>query len=215
PRRLPRPPARGIRPRRELLQDLPPVQDVQRPEAQSRGVPRAEPRGRVESPKPDALLPKPWWRLQRGLGGRWREGRLPRGFERLGTRYGGWWLYAPAVTREPLLIDCGLGVDISFPKAFLERFGGRAIGIDPNPAALEYCRTKRPAAMDIRDAAFWKEAGATVTFHLPREPEQLPKGADGVSGSLLASHSYTGSETRSVRTTSLRELLASARRAEC
>lgn len=170
---------------------------------------------RVEPPKPEALLPKHWWRLKRSLGRRWREWRLPRGFERLGTKYGGWWLFAPAVSRDPLLIDCGLGVDISFPRAFLERFGGRAVGIDPNPAALDYSRAHCPAGMEVHAAAFWKEAGEALEFHLPRPPSELPQGADGVSGSLLASHGYTGAASLEVRTTSLAETLAQAGRPEC
>lgn len=165
--------------------------------------------------KPAAFLPLHWWRLRRSLARRWREWRLPKGFERLGTKYGGWWLSIPAVGKDPLLIDCGLGRDISFPVAFLGRCGGRVIGIDPSPAAIAYCSERCPAAMQVRAAAFWTEAGRTLTFHLPRPAEQLPSGADGVSGSLLPDHSYTGGGTLSVRTTSFAELLASAGRSEC
>ena len=156
-----------------------------------------------------------WWRLKRSVGRRWREWRLPRGFERLGTRYGGWWLYAPALGPEPLLVDCGLGKDISFPVAFLERFGGKVIGVDPNPAALEYSRAHCPANMEIRAEALWSEAGQKLSFHLPRSADLLPEGADGVSGSLLASHGYAGEEKLEVRTTSLSELLQQAGRSEC
>ncbi len=170
---------------------------------------------RTASERPDAYLPLQWWRLKRSLGRRWREWRLPRGFERLGTRYGGWWLFVPAVGKDPLLIDCGLGRDISFPVAFLARCGGRVIGIDPSPAAMAYCSEHCPAGMPVRAEAFWTEAGHTLTFHLPRPPDELPAGADGVSGSLLASHSYAGSSTLSVRTTSLAEILAAAGRSEC
>ena len=170
------------------------------------GEPSAKPRGGP------ALQ---WWRLKRSLGRRWREWRMPHGFQRLGTRYGGWWVYGPSIGRDPLLIDCGLGFDLSFPEAFLRRFGGRAIGVDPNPRALEYARTHRPANMEVRAAALWGEAGRTLEFHMPRRAEHLPQGADGVSGSLLASHAYAGEERIAVRTTSLEELLAQAGRAEC
>jgi FkbM family methyltransferase len=165
--------------------------------------------------KPEAPLAKQWWRLKRSLRRRWREWRLPRGYQRLGTRYGGWWLYAPAVGADPLLVDCGLGRDISFPVAFLERFGGQVIGIDPNPAALEYCNAHRPSGMEVRAQAVWTEPGRTLTFHMPRPREQLPQGADGVSGSLLESHSYAGGPSLSVPTTSFTEILASAKRSEC
>jgi FkbM family methyltransferase len=165
--------------------------------------------------KPEGLLPKHWWRLKRSLGRRWRDWRLPRGFERLGTKYGGWWLFTPAVTEQPLLIDCGLGRDISFPEAFLRRFGGRVLGLDPNPAAIEYCGERCPPGMKLYPHALWFEAGQTLTFHLPRPPEHLPRGADGVSGSLLSSHSYAGSASISVRTTSFAEVLGYADRREC
>ena len=170
---------------------------------------------RQQSPKPDTPVALHWWRLKRSLGRRWREWRLPRGFERLGTRYGGWWIYAPAVGKDPLLVDCGLGKDISFPVAFLQRFGGQVIGIDPNPVAVEYSRANAPKGMEVRAQAFWHEAGRELQFHMPRPAEQLPKGADGVSGSLLASHSYAGAGSLAVRTTSLREILSGARREEC
>lgn len=166
-------------------------------------------------PKPEGRLALHWWRLKRSLGRRWREWRLPRGFERLGTRYGGWWIFAPAIGTDPLLVDCGLGKDISFPVAFLQRFGGRAIGIDPNPVALEYSRAHAPKGMEVRAQAFWHEAGRELQFHMPRPAELLPEGADGVSGSLLASHSYAGGAALAVRTTSLGEILAAAGREEC
>lgn len=165
--------------------------------------------------KPEPLLAKHWRRLKTSLGRRWREWRLPRGYGRLGTRYGGWWLYFPAVGADPLLVDCGLGRDISFPVAFLGRFGGRVIGLDPNPAAIEYCSAWQPGAMEVRAQAMWTEPGRTLAFHMPRPKEELPQGADGVSGSLLASHAYAGGATLSVPTTSFAEILASAKREEC
>jgi FkbM family methyltransferase len=157
-----------------------------------------------------------WQRFRRSIDRRWREFRLPRGYVRLGTRYGGWWVDRHAVRGTPVLIDCGLGRDISFPEAFLSRFGGTVVGIDPNPQSLAYCRERCPRDMQIRDRAFWTRAGETLTFHLPRPLHQLPMGADGVSGSLDHSHDYvTGGESLSVTTTSLDEVLASVGQGEC
>lgn len=170
---------------------------------------------RPAEPKPEGMLPLHWWRLKRSMGRRWREWRLPAGFERLGTKYGGWWIYAPAVGPNPLLIDCGLGMDISFPTAFLRRFGGRVVGVDPNPAALEYAGAHCPPGMEVRAAAFWSLPGRELTFHLPRALAELPKGADGVSGSLLPTHEYTGNETLPVRTTSLAQILTETKRDDC
>lgn len=159
---------------------------------------------------------KHWQRLKRSLSRRWREWWLPRGYQRLGTRYGGWWIDVGIVGSQPLLIDCGLGEDISFPTAFLDRFGGRAIGIDPNPRSLAYCESRCPPGMEIRPLAFWKRAGETLTFHLPRSKEHLPRGADGVSGSLVGSHEYvSGGEELAVTTTSLAKILHDAGCDEC
>ncbi len=160
---------------------------------------------------------KHWSRLKRSLGRRWKEWRLPRGYERLGTRYGGWWIDTHGVGPQPLLIDCGLGEDISFPVAFLDRFAGaRVIGVDPNPRSLAYCRENCPAGMDILANALWTTAGEDITFHLPRSQDRLPQGADGVSGSLDASHEYVDGGARIVtQTVDLDSLLARAGRTEC
>jgi FkbM family methyltransferase len=155
-------------------------------------------------------------RLQRSLGRRWREWRLPRSYVRLGTRYGGWWIDRHVLSAQPLLIDCGLGLDISFPTAFLARFGGTVVGIDPNPESLAYCRARCPVGMEIWDNAFWRNAGETITFHMPRLREQLPLGADGISGSLVDSHAYVGDGRQiATTTTSLEEVLARHGRTEC
>jgi FkbM family methyltransferase len=160
---------------------------------------------------------KHWNRLKRSLSRRWREWRLPPSYERLGTRYGGWWLDTQLVGPRPLLIDCGLGEDISFPTAFLKRFAGaRVIGVDANPRSIAYCEKHRPPKMEIIFGAFWTHNGQTMTFHLPRTQDQLRQGADGVSGSLDGSHEYVnGGEQIEVSTVDLDALLTHAGIAEC
>lgn len=162
-------------------------------------------------------MSKHWNRLKRSLGRRWKEWCLPHGYERLGTRYGGWWIDSRALGPQPLLIDCGLGEDISFPAAFLQRFAGaKVIGVDPNPRSLEYCRARCPAGMEILSNALWTRAGETLVFHLPRSQDELPQGADGVSGSLDPSHEYVEGGARiETLTVDLDSLLARAGRTGC
>lgn len=161
-------------------------------------------------------ISKHWRRLKRSLGRRWLEWRLPIGYIRLGTRYGGWWVDSKELGLAPLLIDCGLGEDISFPVAFLNHFGGHVIGIEPNPRSLAYCVPRCPSGMDILVKAFWTRCGETLTFHLPRTQLELPKGADGVSGSLLDSHEYvSGGELLTVDTIDLDAVLQKAGRDNC
>jgi FkbM family methyltransferase len=170
----------------------------------------------MKAAKPTPLA-KHWERTKRSLGRRWREWRLPRGYARLGTRYGGWWLDTRRIGARALLIDAGLGEDISFPAAFLQRFAGsRVLGIEPNPRSLAYCRANQPAGMEILERAFWTHAGETLTFHLPRSQEALPKGADGVSGSLVGTHEYVdGGASLTVQTVDLASVLAHAGASEC
>jgi FkbM family methyltransferase len=160
---------------------------------------------------------KHWNRLKRSLARRWREWRLPNGFERLGTRYGGWWIDTRRIGKKPLMIDCGLGLDISFPVAFLKRFpDARVIGVEPNPRALHFCRANCPQGMTILDRAIWTSSDQTVTFHLPRPLSQLPGGADGISGSLDPSHGYVaGGEQIQTRTIDLLRILSDVRSEEC
>ena len=162
------------------------------------------------------LILKHWNRLSRSLSRQYREWRLPCGYLRLGTRYGGWWINSQILSASPLLIDCGLGEDLSFPAAFLGRFGGKALGVEPNPRSLDYCYRHLPMSMDMLPAALWKRAGDRLTFHLPRDQSLLPPGADGVSGSLLASHEYVGGGmTLAVETINLDGLLRHAKQPEC
>jgi len=161
------------------------------------------------------LLEKHWRRLKRSVSRRVKEKLLPRGYRRLGTRYGGWWVNARLLSNSPLLIDCGLGEDISFPLAFLQTFGGKVVGVEPNPRSLNYCRDRVPGDMSVLPKAFWSEAGKKLEFHLPRPQQELPKGADGVSGSLDGSHEYAGGSRLEVETTSLAEILQQCARAQC
>ena len=155
-------------------------------------------------------------RLERSLGRRWREWRLPAGYLRLGTKYGGWWLDRTLIRPDPLLVDCGLGEDISFDCAFLSRFGGTVIGIEANPASLAWCKAHCPPGMHLLDRAFWTSTGGALNFHLPRPRAQLPSGADGVSGSLIRSHAYVaGGASRAVTTIDLAQVLADAARDDC
>jgi FkbM family methyltransferase len=161
------------------------------------------------------FLDKHWRRLKRSLSRRFREKLLPRGYRRLGTRYGGWWLDARLLSDVPLLIDCGLGEDISFPLAFLQAFGGKVVGVEPNPRSLDYCSGRAPRDMSVLPKAFWSVSGRKLEFFLPRPQQELPKGADGVSGSLDGSHEYAGEHKLEVETTSLAEILSQQARSEC
>lgn len=161
------------------------------------------------------IIEKHYNRLKRSWGRRWREFKLPRGYIRIGTRYGGWWINKLHVGTDPLLIDCGLGKDISFPTEFLKKFGGHVVGIDPNPYSIDYCQSVLPKGMELINKAFWHQSDDVLTFNMPRPLDKLPKGADGVSGSLISSHSYASENKLSVSTISFARVLDHVGRPEC
>lgn len=138
-----------------------------------------------------------------------------KGYLRLGTRYGGWWVRYGIYKQPPLLIDCGLGLDISFPVTFINKYNARVIGIEPNPKSLEYCKQNAPSAIEVIPKAFWSTDTETLEFHLPRNKEQLPKGADAVSGSVYGHHNYAGGGVLKVETIDLESILKLAGRNTC
>ena len=156
-------------------------------------------------------------RLQKSLNRTIREQRLPDGYTRFGSKYGGWWINTQSIDKYPLLIDCGLGEDISFPTAFLKQYPeGNVVGVDPNPRSLEYSRRHCPPGMKIIDAAFWSSNNEPIIFYLPRSQEQLPQGADGVSGSLDGTHEYViDGEKIETQTINLEAILNQVRRDKC
>ena len=161
-------------------------------------------------------IKKHFFKLNRSLTRRFREALLPRGYERLGTKYGGWWVDKTLlVNKNPLLIDCGLGKDISFPIDFLKKFNAYVVGIDPDPISVNFCEEIKPKNMEIHRKAFWKKSGVAMKFHLARAIDKLPKGADG-SGSIISSHDYVdGGVELKVYTTSLSEILTLLNRSTC
>jgi FkbM family methyltransferase len=158
-----------------------------------------------------------WTRLKRSLSKHYHELRLPSGYKRLGTKYGGWWIDTKLLSSDPLLIDCGLGEDISFPIEFSKLFPfSQIIGIEPNPRSLKYCYNNIPSNMKIIEKAFWYKNNQDIIFHLPRSQEDLPDGADGVSGSIHQSHEYViEGENLQVKTIDLDRILLKIKRTKC
>ncbi|MDA9863367.1 FkbM family methyltransferase [bacterium] len=71
---------------------------------------------------------------------------------RLGSNYGGWWLYASAGLEGGTILSCGLGEDASFDVEMAARFGCRVIVVDPTPRAVIHfeqtvARCGRPAQL--------------------------------------------------------------------
>jgi FkbM family methyltransferase len=92
---------------------------------------------------------------------------------RLGSAYGGWWVPESLITSDSICYLVGVGTDISFDLALVERFGCRAWGIDPTPLTAAWVADQN---LDQR----WKfvpigVAGETaeLRFYAPQNPEHV------------------------------------------
>jgi FkbM family methyltransferase len=93
----------------------------------------------------------------------------PRGdLVRLGSDYGGWTVPTDLVERSWVCYSGGVGDDITFDLAFIERFGCEVDAFDPTPSSVEHVRL---AADDEPRFHFhpwgvWSD-DATVRFYAP------------------------------------------------
>lgn len=69
------------------------------------------------------------------------EVKLP--YRVYGTEYGGWPLLNGTVDQNTIIVSVGLGEDISFDLAVIQRFGCQVHGCDPTPKSLQWLRAQR------------------------------------------------------------------------
>ena len=121
------------------------------------------------------------FRLGAALGGAWRRwhGRPRHGVEVkvesvfLGTEYGGYAVIPELLRPGALVYSAGIGEDISFDLALIERYGCRVHGFDPTPRSLAWLEKQSlPAAYSFHPfglAAF----DGTASFAPPQNPEHV------------------------------------------
>lgn len=63
-------------------------------------------------------------------------------FDVLGTEYGGWPLLRQETPKEPLILSFGIGDDISFDLAAIERRAATIHAFDPTPRCLDWIQSR-------------------------------------------------------------------------
>lgn len=61
----------------------------------------------------------------------------------LGTDYGGWTLVGDNLGNSSTIYSSGVGNDISFDIAAIERFGCKVHGFDPSPPVAEWIKSQK------------------------------------------------------------------------
>jgi len=62
--------------------------------------------------------------------------------EVLGNRHGSWFVATGRLSSAPVVYSFGVGRDLSFECALIDRFGATVHAFDPTPLALEWARTQ-------------------------------------------------------------------------
>ncbi|MGA9026961.1 MAG: FkbM family methyltransferase [Steroidobacteraceae bacterium] len=118
------------------------------------------------------------WRQLRGT-----EPVIPRSrrlsLEFHGTDYGGWPVVPDSLSPESVVVDIGLGEDISFSESLITKYGCRVYGFDPTPKSIDYVRKRQVPNFSLIEVGVAARAGR-ATFYLPNN-------AAHVSGSMFKS----------------------------
>ena len=67
-----------------------------------------------------------------------RFGATTGNLERLGSDYGGWFVPTSELSADSIVYSAGIGLDITFDKALIERCGCAVHGFDPTPASIDF-----------------------------------------------------------------------------
>src|SRR2546430_11532851 len=66
-----------------------------------------------------------------------------------GTEYGGWPIIKGSLSRDAVVVDIGLGEDLSFSEALIEKYSCTVYGFDPTPKSIDYVRRRNPPRFSL------------------------------------------------------------------
>ncbi len=110
----------------------------------------------------------------------------------------GWMVPSKFLTPESVVVDVGLGEDVTFSLSLIRKYGFQVFGFDPTPRAIAHAETLRCPNLTVYQLGVSDKSG-TAEFYLPNDPHH-------VSGSLLR-ESHVGRECVTVRFVTITELL--------
>lgn len=112
--------------------------------------------------------------------------------------YGGWAIPCDSLTTDSVVVDVGLGEDISFSESLIAQYGCHVNGFDPTPKSITYIQKKSPQNFQLHELGV---AGTNriAKFFLPNNPEH-------VSGSISKS-THVGNQEIDVNLISIDEVM--------
>lgn len=118
--------------------------------------------------------------------------------EFFGNNYCGWGVPKRFLTSQSIVVDVGLGEDISFSQELIARYGCQVHGFDPTPRAIRYVESLDQQNFILHKFGLAAHAGCAEFF--------LPNDDAHVSGTLMKS-AHTGRATIPVELIDLESLL--------
>ena len=119
----------------------------------------------------------------------------------LGTEYGGWSVDLDSIKDGDVIIDAGLGEDVSFLEELQKYRIFGVVGIDPTKKSHNYLLTNPVKGMELLKMAIGKFGQDSITIFKNNNP-------DHVSESCYQDHSSTlGMESYEVQCISFKELI--------
>jgi FkbM family methyltransferase len=93
--------------------------------------------------------------------------------------YGGWAIPCDILRADSVVVDIGLGEDISFSESLIAEYGCCVHGFDPTPKSITYVRKKSPRNFQLHEMGV-ASSNRIATFFLPNNPAHA-------SGSIVKS----------------------------
>ncbi|MEZ6123687.1 MAG: FkbM family methyltransferase [Planctomycetaceae bacterium] len=93
--------------------------------------------------------------------------------ERFGSAYGGWHIVTEQLSKDSIVYSFGIGYDVTFDVAIIERFGLTVHGFDPTPKSLEWVKRQELPAEFVMHEYGLADFDGTVRFNGPPNPKDI------------------------------------------
>lgn len=103
--------------------------------------------------------------------------KLDLNLESHGSEYGGWSIVANSLNDHSVVVDIGLGEDISFSQSLIEKYKLVVHGYDPTPKSVNYIKSIKQKNFIFHEYAIGTR-NETVKFYLPNN-------SNHISGSVI------------------------------
>jgi FkbM family methyltransferase len=94
-------------------------------------------------------------------------------FERLGTEYGAHAVLPDRLGPDSVVYSFGVGEDISFDLALVQRWGMTVHAFDPTPRSIAWVKTQSPPALFVMNGVGLAATDGEAVFEAPANPAHI------------------------------------------